>query len=615
MIVVADTTSLQYLILIQYEHILPALYGRVVVPPAVIAELSRDETPQPVRDWLKSAPEWLEVRGPREVGRSSVPLGAGELEAIALAEELRADALDTGYLVIRILPTVEQARSTFDYGRLAQNFTAHQVDHDRSLPRPYTLNYWRTPCLTHIGRKGRVTYTSGMADTTIIHRNFTQFLSALNRGNSRFAKRFRGDSPQRQPVHTFNGGAHLFKSDTVQKLGAVARRTLQEYAPDPHSFAEALGYTRHLAERVYPRVVSKLSREPIEDFRVDFEEGFGERADEEEDHFAQVAAEEVAAAFAANALPIGIGIRIKPFSDEHKHRSLRTLDLFLTRLLDRTGNVLPFNFVVTLPKITSPEHVTALVATCRAFECWRELPAGSLRIELMVETTQSIYGEDGRLALPRLIEEGDGRIVTAHFGTYDYTAACGIIAAHQHMLNPACDFAKHMMQVALAGTGIWIADGATNVLPVPPHRASPDALLTPAQLDENRRAVHHAWRLHAEHVRHSHVGGFYQGWDLHPAQLPTRYAAVYAFFLEDLDAEAERLRNMLRRATTTTVTSEMRDDDAPTGQGTLNRFERAMNCGAITEEAAVEMSGLTLPELHSKSFANILANRRHSAPQ
>ena len=93
MIVVADTTPLQYLILIQYEHILPALYGRVVVPPAVIDELSRDETPQPVRDWLKSAPEWLEVRGPREVGRSSVPLGVGELEAIALAEELSADAL------------------------------------------------------------------------------------------------------------------------------------------------------------------------------------------------------------------------------------------------------------------------------------------------------------------------------------------------------------------------------------------------------------------------------------------------------------------------------------------------------------------------------------------
>jgi hypothetical protein len=454
-----------------------------------------------------------------------------------------------------------------------------------------------------------------MADTTIPDKGFTIFLAALHKGNFRVATRFHGDSPQRQPVHTFNGGAHLFKSDTVQKLGAVARRTLQEYAPDPHSFAEALGYTRDLADRIYPLVVNKLRREPIEDFRIDFEEGFGERSDEEEDHFARVAAEEVAAAFAANALPIGIGIRIKPLSDEHKRRSLRTFDLFLTRLLDRTGDVLPVNFVVTLPKITSAEHVAALVSACQAFEYWRGLKAAPLRIEVMVETTQSIFAEDGRIALPRLIEEGHGRIVAAHFGTYDYTAACGIITAHQHMLHPACDFAKHVMQVALAGTGIWMSDGATNILPVGPHRASPDAPLTPAQLDENRRAVHHAWCLHAAHVRHSHVGGFYQGWDLHPAQLPTRYAAVYAFFLEGLDAASERLRNMLRRAASATLTGEMRDDDAPTGQGTLNRFERAMNCGAITEEAAVEMTGLTLPELHSKSFANILANRRRSAPQ
>jgi len=161
----------------------------------------------------------------------------------------------------------------------------------------------------------------------------------------------------------------------------------------------------------------------------------------------------------------------------------------MTRLLDRTGNVLPFNFVVTLPKITSPEHVAALVSACRCFEYWRGLPDAPLRIEVMVETTQAIFAEDGLVALPRLIEEGCGRIVAAHFGTYDYTAACGIIAAHQHMLHPACDFAKHVMQVALAGTGIWVSDGATNILPIEPHRASPDASLTPAQREENRRAV------------------------------------------------------------------------------------------------------------------------------
>lgn len=93
MIVVADTTPLQYLVLIQHQDVLPALYGRVVVPPAVISELSHDETPKLVRDWLKNAPSWLEVREPRQIGGSSVPLGAGEIEAISLAEELEADAI------------------------------------------------------------------------------------------------------------------------------------------------------------------------------------------------------------------------------------------------------------------------------------------------------------------------------------------------------------------------------------------------------------------------------------------------------------------------------------------------------------------------------------------
>src|SRR5262249_45619588 len=217
-----------------------------------------------------------------------------------------------------------------------------------------------------------------------------------------------------------------------------------------------------------------------------------------------------------------------------KRRSLRTFDLFLTRLLDRTNGALPPNFVVTLPKITTPEQVTALASACDAFEYWREIPSGTLAFEIMIETTQSIVADDGSIALPRLIREGGGRIVAAHFGTYDYTAACGITAAHQHMLHPVCDFAKHVMQVTLAGTGLWLSDGATNIMPVGPHRAAEGRPLSDAQRDENARVVRRAWRLHAEHVRHSLVTGFYQGWDLHPAQLPSRYATVFAFFLEGL---------------------------------------------------------------------------------
>src|SRR5207244_9336012 len=170
---------------------------------------------------------------------------------------------------------------------------------------------------------------------------------------------------------------------------------------------------------------------------------------------------------AAGTLPPAIGIRIKPLSEELKRRSLRTFDLFLTNLFERS-RALPPNFVVTLPKITSPDQVAALAAACDAFEYWREIAHGTLRFELMIETTQSVFAADGSVALPRLVADGDGRIVAAHFGTYDYTAACSITAAHQHMLHPVCDFAKHVMQVALAGSGIWLSDGATNIMPVGP---------------------------------------------------------------------------------------------------------------------------------------------------
>src|ERR1051325_9923666 len=429
-----------------------------------------------------------------------------------------------------------------------------------------------------------------MPETTIPDKALTTILDALDKANNRIAEQFPGDSPHRQPVHTVYGGAHLFKADTARKLGALALRSLEEHAPDAATFARAIGLDAALSDRVYVRVVDKLTREPVEDFRIDFEDGFGNRSDADEDEHARRAAGEVASAAAAGMLPPGIGIRIKPLTEELKRRSLRTFDLFLSTLVDRAGS-LPASFVVTLPKITTPDQVEALAAACDAFEYWRELAHGTLRFELMVETTQSIFGADGTVALPRLVAEGEGRIVAAHFGTYDYTAACNITAAHQHMLHPVCDFAKHVMKAALAGTGIWLSDGATNVMPV-----------------GSRETVHRAWRLHAQHVRHSLETGFYQGWDLHPAQLPTRYAAVYAFFLEGLAAASERLKNFVQKAAQATLVGDV-FDDAATGQGLLNYFLRAMNCGAITEEEAVSMSGLTLEELRGRSFVRILKSR------
>jgi hypothetical protein len=365
-----------------------------------------------------------------------------------------------------------------------------------------------------------------------------------------------------------------------------------------------------LAERVYARVVEKLEREPVEDFRIDFEDGYGNRPDAEEDGHAESVAREVAKGLAEGTLPPFLGIRVKTLSEELRGRSVRTLDLFLTTLVEATGGALPPNFVLTLPKVALPEQVEFFVAALEALEPKLGLDGGALRFELMVEVPQAIIGHDGRCMLPELVRAGGGRITAAHFGTYDYTAGVGITAAHQHMRHRACDYAKHAMQVSLAGTGVWLSDGSTTVMPVPVHRpAAGGPPLDVGQEAENRASVHRAWKLHYDDVRHSLVGGFYQGWDLHPAQIPTRYAAVFAFFLESVESAGARLHNFVEKAAQATLVGDV-FDDAATGQGLLNYFLRGINCGALTEQEALEMTGLSLDELRGRSFLKILNGRR-----
>lgn len=448
-----------------------------------------------------------------------------------------------------------------------------------------------------------------MPDTTIPAAAVDAIFDRLADANHAVAARYPGDSGDPQPVHTVYGGAHLFSADIAVKFGVQALKVLDEYAPDTETLARALHLEPGMAARIRPRVVEKLTREPVEDFRIDFEDGFGHRPDNEEDDAARQAAVQVASGMARKTLPPGIGVRIKSLGEDTKRRSLRTLDLFLTHLLETSTGQLPARFVITLPKITSPAHVAALASFCDAIEHARGLATGALRLELMVETTQSIFAADGTMALRRLVAEGGGRVTGAHFGTYDYTASLAVTSAEQRMQHPACDFAKHVMQVALAGTAVRLSDGATNIMPIGPHRPPSAGSLSGAQRAQNEEVVHRAWRLHMADVRHSLAGGFYQGWDLHPAQLPTRYAAVYTFFLEGLSAASDRLRNFVAKAAQATLVGDV-FDDAATGQGLLNYFLRAMNCGAIAEDEAVTLSGLSLEELRGRSFLAILNARR-----
>lgn len=417
----------------------------------------------------------------------------------------------------------------------------------------------------------------------------------LSKSNQEFSKAYPGSSHERQPVHTVYGGAQIFSSETAKKMSAVALKSLQENAPNAEGLMKALGEEKgdlKLWTLIYERIVKKLQQEAVEDFRIDYEDGYGTRPDAEEDGHAKSGALEVAKGMAQNTLPPFIGIRIKPFSEECHKRSIRTLEIFLSTLLKEASGNLPQNFVVTLPKVTHAGQVTALVELFEEIEKQNKLPAQALKFEFMVETTQSIIGPDGRSPLRSFVEAGKGRCVGAHFGTYDYTASCGITAHYQTMVNPVCDFAKHVMQVSLSGLPVLLSDGATNVMPVGSDKA----------------IVHRAWKLAYQHTRHSLATGFYQGWDLHPAQLPVRYAATYAFFLEALASASERLKGFVEKAAKATLLGDV-FDDAATGQGLLNFFLRALSCGAITEEEALK-TGLTLEEIRGRSFMKILERRR-----
>ncbi len=345
-----------------------------------------------------------------------------------------------------------------------------------------------------------------------------------------------------------------------------------------------------LVHTVYERTRAKLAREAVEDFRIDFEDGYGNRPDDEEDAEAVRAATELVRAYQQGDVSPFIGIRVKPLTEELKGRAVRTLDRFVTTLADRLGEI-PEGFVVTLPKVTVPDQAAAFSDLLGELEHGAGLPAGCLRMELMIEATQALIGADGRCVLPALLDACRDRCTAAHLGTYDFTASANITAQHQVMDHPVCDFAKHLMLVAYAGTGIFLSDGATNVMPV----GEPEV-------------VHAAWALQYRHVRHSLRGGFYQGWDLHPGQLPVRYAACYAFFLDGYEAAAERLRNFVDKAAQATLVGDV-FDDAATGQGLLNYFLRALNCGAITPDEVLA-TGLTLEEVQGRSFVRILENRR-----
>lgn len=408
-----------------------------------------------------------------------------------------------------------------------------------------------------------------------------------------------------EPPHVVYGGAHLFKADTIAKLGAAARRAFQTYGADKVEFGALFGsLAMDVSEKVHARVASRLAAAPVADYRIDFEDGYGVRPDSEEDNDAVRTARELAAAANAKGLSRWIGIRIKSLSGESAARALRTLDLHLTALVATLGPSLPSGYSVTLPKVTRAVEVSVARRALEAIESKLGLPRESISLEVMVESPRLFVSGPRGTILEEVAREGGTRLRSFHFGAYDYTSELNISASDQRLAHPACDAARNAMQVVGAAYGVGISDGATTTMPIAPHKGD---ILSDAQIAENRSVIHHAWRLHAADVSRSLSFGIYQGWDLHPAQIPTRFGAIYTFFLRNLPSTAKRLSHFIDSAAQASRVGTA-FDDAATGQGLLNFFLRGGAVGALTK-SEVASSGLTPEELATRSFARILKMR------
>jgi hypothetical protein len=351
-----------------------------------------------------------------------------------------------------------------------------------------------------------------------------RLLSGVEAADAAHRDAWPGVPPTRQPVQVLYVPADRITDDLPTSYGTEARRLLDTHAVDAETFATTIGIARDRAVDVRERVAAKLGSEPIEDLRVDLEDGYLGRSDDEEARDAVAAATAVAEWVRAGVAPPYVGLRVKAFTDGLALRSITSLDRFVGTLLHHLGS-LPDGFVITFPKIVAVEHVAAFVSVLDALEHSYGLPAGRLRFEVQIETTASVLGPDGRVVLRDLRAAGEGRICGAHLGVYDYTAGLGLPPGEQRPQHPACDLVRHLMQVTFAGTEIRLSDGSTNVVP----------------REDTQDELHRVWSTHAQVVRHALADGYVQGWDLHVSHLVSRYATVFAHLLDGIDDVIDRL--------------------------------------------------------------------------
>lgn len=385
-------------------------------------------------------------------------------------------------------------------------------------------------------------------------------------------RRYPGDRVDRAPIHTVYVPADRYDAGTPAAWGNEALSLLDRYAPSADELAGLVGMAPERVADVYDRLRAKLEREPIEDLRVDFEDGYGRRADDVEDSDLAAALASYESQHADGTRPAWWGIRFKAFEGPTRERGVRTLVAFLQATC--TGGQVPAGLTLTLPKVTSVEQVAAMALALDRIEPALGLADHALGFEIQIETAQAILAADGRAAVAQMVHASDGRATALVYGTFDYSAGLGVAAPYQSADHPVADHAKAVMQVAAAQTGVTVSDGSTNVVDF-----------------SSVEAAGATWTLHSELVTRSLVQGIYQGWDMCPGHLISRYLATYLFFREAMRPAAARLAAYVDK-----VEGGVMDEPA-TARMLAFALLRGVRCGAVDESEVLELAGLSVEEL------------------
>lgn len=393
----------------------------------------------------------------------------------------------------------------------------------------------------------------------------------LARTDVRLAADHPGPAARRQPVHTV-----YVPADDPRAAGPVARTwgsaalELAEASGGLEQVCRDLGLGEELVAQVAPRVARKLGTEPVEDLRIDLEDGYHHRDDASHDADVLQAVHRRRADEQEGTATQFWGVRFPCFEADTRSRGLRTLDLTVGELMSTGG--LPEGLRLTFPKVSTTTQVEALGMALEELERGHGLPTGRLTFEIQVEVPQLVLAPDGTVELARAVRAGQGRVTGLHYGTYDYSAALQVAAAHQALDHPVADQAKAVMQLVAAGTSVELSDGSTNVTPTG---------------DSTQRAA--AWQLHHRLVSRSLRQGIFQGWDMHPGHLVTRYVATYAFYRSGLGPALDRLGRYARQDG-----GEVMDEPA-TVRALAGFLRRGLACGAVDEQEVRAATGLDAP--------------------